>query len=234
MALIKIPTFSKSGSKNKRGDVNLGTVFDKNSRNKILGEKTPFAIREMYNTIRTRLMFTSKGDRCPVYVITSAEPGDGKTLNAINIAITFAEMGKKCLIIDGDMRNPSIHKFFDIRRENGLSEVLAGIAETVNVRKTKYENLFLLPAGGIPPRPGELLGSEKLKELMGFVREHFDYVFIDTPPAGLVSDASLLAEVRQLLADPGRLETMGRAMGALSVPDAVDKICDKILDLAGK
>ena len=174
---------------------NISSQFVKTSRNKLLGKSTPFAVQEAYSAIRTRLSFTSKGEKCPIYVVTSSNPGEGKTLNTINLAISLSEMGKKVLIIDGDMRNPTCHKFLDTRRENGLSEVLAGIAESVNVRKTKYNNLFFMPAGSIPPNPAELLASKKMDELTQFLRDHFDYVLMDTPPIGLVTDAALLSEV---------------------------------------
>lgn len=180
---------------NKKQKLNISSQFMKNSRNKLLNKNTPFAVQEAYSAIRTRLSFTSKGEKCPVYVITSSKPGEGKTLNAINLAISLSEMGKKVLVVDGDMRNPTCHKFLDTRRENGLSEVLAGLAETVNIRKTKYNNLFFMPAGSIPPNPAELLASQKMDDLMQFLKDHFDYVLMDTPPIGLVSDAALMSEV---------------------------------------
>ena len=178
-----------------RDTKNISSQFVKSSRFKLLGSNTPFAVQEAYSAIRTRLSFTSKGEKCPIYVVTSSKPGEGKTLNTLNLAISLAGMGKKVLVIDGDMRNPTCHKFLDTRRENGVSEILAGIAESVNVRKTKYNNLFFIPAGSIPPNPAELLASDKMEELAQFLREHFDYVLVDTPPIGLVTDAALLSEV---------------------------------------
>ena len=177
-----------------RKQKSVSTVFNKSSLNKILNENTPFAIREAYCYFRTKLMFTGKGEICPVFVFTSGNAGEGKTLTTINSAITFAELRKKTLIIDGDMRNPSFDYYFNLRGAHGLSEYLAGIDESVSIHKAKTENLFVLTAGTLPPNPSELLASSRLQLLLEKIRAEYDYVFIDTPPAGIVSDALALAQ----------------------------------------
>lgn len=161
---------------------------------KLLKGNSSFAIKEAYNAIRTNLMFTQHGDKCPIFVITSPTANNGKTINSANLAISFAQMGKKTLIIDSDMRNPSLHKLFGLSSKNGLSEILAGLTDNISVSKTDIENLSVLTAGKIPPNPAELLASERMDKLLDFVREHYDCVFIDTPPVNLVTDATVFAQ----------------------------------------
>lgn len=178
----------------RRAVNNKSTIFTNNSRKKILKTSSPFAIKEAYNMARAKLLFTSKGEKCPVYAVTSTDASDGKTINAINMAISFAMAGKKTLIIDGDMRNPSVNKYFQVKRENGLSEVLARITTEINIQSSEQENLYFITSGAIPPNPSELLGNEVLNEVLSDLAEQFDYIFIDTPPVGLASDAAYLAE----------------------------------------
>lgn len=161
---------------------------------KLLKGNSSFAIKEAYNAIRTNLMFTQHGDKCPIFVVTSPTANNGKTINSANLAISFAQMGKKTLIIDSDMRNPSLHKLFGLSSKNGLSEILAGLTDNISVSKTDIENLSVLTAGKIPPNPAELLASERMDKLLDFVREHYDCVFIDTPPVNLVTDATVFAQ----------------------------------------
>ena len=161
---------------------------------KLLKNSSSFAVKEAYNAIRTNLMFTQHGEKCPIFVVTSPTANNGKTINSANLAISFAQMGKKTLIIDSDMRNPSLHKLFSLSSKNGLSEILAGLTDNIAVSKTDIENLSVLTAGKIPPNPAELLASERMDKLLAFVREHYDCVFIDTPPVNLVTDATVFAQ----------------------------------------
>lgn len=168
--------------------------FDKTDSKKILRPNSSFQVREAYNTIRTNLMFTQHGEKCPVFVVTSPTANNGKTINSINLAVSFAQMGKKTLLIDSDMRNPTIHRLFSISMKNGLSEYLAGLTDNVSFSKTEIENLSLLTAGKIPPNPAELLTSPRMDKLLEFAKEHFDYVFIDTPPVNIVTDSTTFAQ----------------------------------------
>lgn len=163
--------------------------------NKILGTETPFALMESYNRIRTNLMFTGKGEACPCFVVTSADQGDGKTLNCVNLAINFAQLGKKTLLIDADLRNPSVHKQFQMDEDTvGLSQYLAGMTKDINYTETKIQDLYVLPAGIIPPNPMKLIASTKFDDLLSELREKFEYIFIDMSPVGIVSDPILLAK----------------------------------------
>lgn len=177
--------------KNKNKEVS--NSFKREDAKKKLGNDSPFVVKEAYNSIRTNLLFTQKGEKCPVFVVTSPTANNGKTINSVNLAISYAQMGKKTLIIDSDMRNPTIHRMFNIPLKDGLSEILAGITDSISVTSTNIENLSVLPAGQIPPNPAELLGSNRMNKLLDFVREHFDCVFIDSPPINIVTDATIFA-----------------------------------------
>ena len=148
-------------------------VFSKSDPKKILCSSSSFNVKEAYNSIRTNLLFIQQGEKCPV---------------------SFAQMGKKTLLIDSDMRNPTMHRMFSIPVKNGLSEILAGMTDNISVSKTGIENLSVLTAGKIPPNPAELLSSNRMDKLLDFVREHYDCVFIDTPPINIVTDSTLFAQ----------------------------------------
>ena len=177
------------------GDVPM--IYDPTRRvkaNKILDSDTPFAFMESYNHIRTNLMFTGKGEACPCFAVTSADQGDGKTVNCINLAVSFAQLGKKTLLIDADLRNPSVHQQFQIEENSiGLSQYLAGMTDDINYVETKIQDLYILPAGIIPPNPTKLIASSRLDNLLAMMREEFEYIFIDMSPVGIVSDPILLA-----------------------------------------
>lgn len=181
-------------NRSKRRKLAEHNGFNKSDSKKILCADSSFAVKEAYNAIRTNLLFTQHGEKCPVFVITSPTANNGKTINSINLAISFAQMGKRTLLIDSDMRNPTIHRMFSIPVKNGLSEILAGLTDNISVSKTDIENLSILTAGKIPPNPAELLSSSRMDKLLEFVREHYDCVFIDTPPINLVTDSTVFAQ----------------------------------------
>ena len=158
-----------------------------------LNADIPFIVKEAYSAIRTKLMFTGKGEKCPVFAVTSAFSADGKTTNAVSLAVSIAMAEKRVLLIDGDMRKPSVHRHFALECRNGLSEILAGLTSDVKLRKTEHQNLSVLTAGEVPPNPAELLGAKQMDTLLEYVRQFFDYVIIDTPPVNIVTDASVIA-----------------------------------------
>lgn len=176
--------------KNKSKKHNTASGFSKDDQKKMLCTDSPFIVKEAYNAIRTNLLFSQQGEKCPVFVITSPTANNGKSINAINMAISFAQMGKRTLLIDADMRNPTVHRMFSIPVKNGLSEILAGLTDNITVSKTDVENLSVLTAGKIPPNPTELLSSSRMDKLLDFVKAHYDCVFIDTPPVNLVTDST--------------------------------------------
>ncbi|MFR6064921.1 MAG: CpsD/CapB family tyrosine-protein kinase [Eubacterium sp.] len=178
----------------KKTPKTISKPFSRDDSKKMLTPESPFLIKEAYSSIRTNLLFTQKGEKCPIFVVTSPLANNGKTINSINLAISFAQMGKRTLLIDSDMRNPTIHRMFSIPVKNGLSEILAGLTDNITVSKTEIENLSVLTGGKIPPNPAELLASSRMDKLLEFVKEHYDCVFIDTPPVNIVTDATVFAE----------------------------------------
>lgn len=180
--------------KSKKRKLAESNSFSKSDPKKILCSASSFNVKEAYNSIRTNLLFIQQGEKCPVFVVTSPTANNGKTINAINLAVSFAQMGKRTLLIDSDMRNPTMHRMFSIPVKNGLSEILAGMTDNISVSKTGIENLSVLTAGKIPPNPAELLSSDRMDKLLDFVREHYDCVFIDTPPINIVTDSTLFAQ----------------------------------------
>ncbi len=179
--------------KGRKKDAQKTRGFTREDSKKMLGPESPFFVKEAYSSIRTNLLFMQHGEKCPVFIVTSPTANNGKSINSINLAISFAQMGKRTLLIDSDMRNPTIHRMFSIPVKNGLSEILAGLTDNITVSKTEIENLSVLTSGKIPPNPAELLSSARMDKLLEFVKEHYDCVFIDTPPVNLVTDATVFA-----------------------------------------
>ena len=152
-------------------------------------------VAEGFRTIRTNLLFSSPDVEKKHILITSPLPRDGKTLQAANIAVSFAQMGKKVLLIDADMRKPRIHEIFNLERSPGLSEYLAG--KESGPQSTGITGLEVFTSGRTSPNPAELLGSKRMKELLGSgrARDDFDMVIIDSPPVLSVADAAILSVV---------------------------------------
>ena len=183
------------GNKNPDGG-NL--MSDRDYDGRILGKKTPFAITEAFKLLRTNMCYTTKGEKCAVYGITSAYVSAGKSLIMANIAVSFAQMNKKVLLIDGDLRCPVQHKIFNLdNKVNGFSDMLAGICnyEDLYRRNGGVENLNIITSGKIPPNPAELLASPRMSEFLETVKEEYDMVFIDLPPVCEVSDAGIISEL---------------------------------------
>lgn len=154
-------------------------------------------LAEDYRTIRTSIMLSDGDVSSRVLAVTSALPQEGKTATLANLAISFAQLNKKVLIIDADMRRPRLHRIFNIGKyAKGLSSYLAKKCRIEDViHKTAIDNLFLLPSGPFPPYPGELLGTARMRELVAFLRDYFDVILLDTPPVLSVSDAVLVCSI---------------------------------------
>ena len=153
-----------------------------------------FAVSESYKTIRTNLLFLLSGvDSCKTIMVSSPKAGDGKTTNAINIAIALSQLGKRVLLIDGDLRRPSIHKKLHLENASGLSGVLAGFAKVEDSIIQVNGSFYVLPAGSIPPNPSEMLASAAMDKLLDELKFIYDFIVIDSPPLGLVSDPLIVA-----------------------------------------
>lgn len=160
----------------------------------LITEKSSMRILEAYSMARTNLFYSgNSADGGMIFGVTSASPSDGKSLTCANLAISFAMSGKRVLLIDCDMRKPTQKTAFGVEVEGGLSEYLAGVADEPTVVETRYENLSLLTSGRCPPNPAELLYRPRFAKLMETVRAAYDFVFIDLPPVGIISDATIVA-----------------------------------------
>ncbi len=166
------------------------------SRNLLTDKNIPFNVTESYKSIRTNIIFSLSTQKKKVFAVSSANPGEGKSTTAANIAIAFAQMENRVLLIDGDMRKPVQHKVFKVSNIDGLSTLISKMSTVEDaVKRNVLPNLDVLPAGTCPPNPSELLASEQFAELVDKLAVHYDYVIIDTPPVNVVSDAIVLRDV---------------------------------------
>lgn len=148
---------------------------------------------ESYRTLRTNIRFSTMGRSSKILLITSAGSDEGKTTTATNLAVSYSQENKKVLLIDGDLRNPSLQNVFSRSNKRGLTDVLSGqCGLEAAVSTTAIANLSVLTAGTIPPNPSEILGSERMQELLKEVSAYYDVVLIDSPAALDVSDAQIL------------------------------------------
>lgn len=152
-------------------------------------------VSESYRMLRTNIMFSSLDKKIQTIMVTSSVPGEGKTTVASNLAVIMAQSGKRTILIDCDLRKPSLHKIFEVSNLKGLSNYLIGeivIADVVN--QTQVENLEILSSGVKPANQAELLGSEKMGNFIKSLKEHYDYIILDTPPVVIVTDAQLVSQ----------------------------------------
>ncbi len=158
-----------------------------------LRPKSP--VSESYRTLRTNILFTAPDNPKNIILVTSTGPQEGKSTSVANLAITFAQSGTRTLLIDADLRRPMLHKLFQVDKQPGLTNALVG-REKIKELITPVEavsNLELLTCGVNPPNPAELLGSERMKELLEEARQEYEMILIDTPPVIAVTDPSVLA-----------------------------------------
>ncbi|HYY69196.1 MAG TPA: polysaccharide biosynthesis tyrosine autokinase [Terriglobales bacterium] len=149
---------------------------------------------EAYRTLRTSILLSSWGAPPKVLLVTSPLAQEGKTTTSVNTAIVLAQRGARVLLVDADLRRPSIHKAFGLKQSPGLSEYLTGNSSECPITPwAQFANLHLLPSGASPPHPAELLGSALMNDLIATWRKQFDHIVIDTPPALSVTDAVLLS-----------------------------------------
>ena len=155
-----------------------------------------FAAQEAYKTLRTNLEYTLTDSSCRVIGITSANRMEGKSFTAVNLARSIAETGKSTLLIDADMRLPSIYKKMNLNKAPGLSELLAGIISGGEaIQTTDQRRLNVMAAGAIPPNPAELLGSKRFATMIETLKNSYKYIIIDLPPITIVSDALVVSPV---------------------------------------
>lgn len=166
-----------------------------NEQKQVLTENSPWPVQEAYKALRTNIIFSLPGGQSKVIGVTSAMQHDGKTINAVNMAISFSQLGKKVALVEGDLRLPSVSKKVGCKSVPGLTNVLAGGCPLTDAMRhmDKFQGLTIIPAGNVPPDPTWLLQSQQMKVLLDGLRKLYDYVFIDLPPVTTVADALILA-----------------------------------------
>ncbi|MCQ4085229.1 CpsD/CapB family tyrosine-protein kinase [Saccharibacillus sp. JS10] len=148
---------------------------------------------ESYRTLRTNIRFSTMGRSSKVLLVTSASGQEGKTTTATNLAVSYAQENKKVLLIDGDLRSPSLQEVFPRSNKKGLTDILSGQSQWEEaVSTTAISNLFVLTAGTVPPNPSEILGSDQMQQLLNQMSVYYDVILIDSPAALDVSDAQIL------------------------------------------
>ena len=151
---------------------------------------------EAFKTVRTGLFFASRNNDLKTILITSGAPGEGKTLFAVNLALTIAQSGSKTLLIDADIRKPRVHKILQLDNSDGLTSYLSRAGATIKTQKASEDNnLYVVTSGPVKTNPTELLGSPKMKTLIDEARKRFDKIIIDTPPVMTVSDPLILTGI---------------------------------------
>ncbi|CAG9606604.1 Tyrosine-protein kinase YwqD [Pseudoneobacillus rhizosphaerae] len=165
-----------------------------NKRNLITHFSPRAAISEQYRTIRTNIQFSSVDESIRTILVTSSGPEEGKSTTVANLAVVFAQQGKKVLLIDADLRKPTVHYTFQLDNTTGLTNVLTKQTQLEKAAVTTLvDNLSVLSSGPIPPNPAELLGSKAMEDMLVTALEQYDIVIFDTPPVLAVTDAQILA-----------------------------------------
>ena len=175
-------------------------------RNELITFTNPKSpVSEMFRTLRTNLQFMSNSKKLQTILVTSTLPGEGKSWTSSNLAVTFAQAGKKVLLVDADLRKGRQFSVFNVVARPGLSNYLSGVVNEGEVpdvddiryfiRETAIEGLYVIPAGDVPPNPSELLVNYKMHQLLSELKQEFDFIIFDAPPALLVTDATILARI---------------------------------------
>ena len=189
-SLLRVNGNGNGNGRNGHGKINPALLLD-------VDKRSPLA--EAFRQLRTSVLLSSPGHAPKAIVVTSCVPSEGKSTTAINLAVTLAQTGARVLIIDADMRRPTIHSSFGIANERGLCNILANEmteAETLSYIQQEAESgLYLLTSGPVPPNPAELVGSDQMQNLITHLKKTFDHVVIDSPPLASFTDGVLLSSI---------------------------------------
>lgn len=197
--------------------------FSPNDNKKTLHKNLEFTATEQYKLLRTNISFTlHDSEKCPIIGVTSSMRGEGKSTTAVNLSYVLAENGKKVLLIDGDLRIPSVAKKMEIESSPGLTDLLMNFdLQQLSVFKSQLlDNWYILPAGDLPPNPSELLSSRRMEAVLKLLSDKFDYIIIDLPPVNIVSDAlaiskfisGMIVVIREDYTEKKELETCFRQL----------------------
>ncbi|MDR3594817.1 CpsD/CapB family tyrosine-protein kinase [Clostridium sp.] len=168
-------------------------VANQKYRGFVIEQKPKSIAAEAYRTLRTNIQYSSFDKEIKTIVVTSAQAAEGKSTVSGNLALAFAQNEKKVIIVDCDLRKPSVHKNFKISNLKGLSEVLIGKEKLDEVIQSRNENLDILPSGKIPPNPSEMLASSSMNNLIENLKQKYDIVILDSAPLQAVTDAQILS-----------------------------------------
>jgi polysaccharide biosynthesis transport protein len=152
------------------------------------------ALAESYRVVRTNIMFSSTETTGRALAVSSVNPSEGKSTTVVNVAASLTQNGARALVIDADLRRPTLHQHFGLSNAPGLSDLIVGKATVAEaVRATSFKGLEVLPCGYIPPNPAELLGSAAMRDLLTALRAHYDWILLDTPPILAIADTPVLS-----------------------------------------
>ena len=183
----------------KKSNSSVEKTLSDSGLRRSLHKNLGFAALEQYKLLRTNLSFILPDEDadCPVIGITSSMRGEGKSTTAVNLSYVLAENGKRVLLLDGDLRIPSVAKKMGVKSSPGLTDLLVDYDHQTmeNFRSELLENWYIVPSGKLPPNPPELLGSHKMEKLLDTLRGQFDYIIIDLPPVNIVSDALAISHL---------------------------------------
>lgn len=222
-----IPLFEggKRGKKKPKDEKLLEKQYLKN----LITKNNPKApATEAFRELRTNLQYLGVDRELKTIVVTSPTMGDGKTVTAVNLAVTLSRAGNKVLIVDADLRKPKVHLYFGIENKEGLTNLLTSDKDKNKINTVKFDensNLQILTSGPVPPNAAEMLNSKRMTHLLERLKEEYDIIIIDTPPIGQVTDAAILAGVTDgtilvLASNETRIEITKRAKKALDSVNA--------------
>ncbi|MCL4264425.1 MAG: CpsD/CapB family tyrosine-protein kinase [Anaerolineae bacterium] len=149
-------------------------------------------ISEAYRTLRTNLSFYSLDNPLRSLVVTSPAPNEGKSTTIANLAVTIAQSGRRTILVDCDLRRPSLHDLFGLKAEPGFTDLVLADNMELPLQATGVENLWLLASGAKPPNPADMLGAKKVDQIIARLQEEADMVLFDAPPVMAVTDAAVL------------------------------------------
>jgi capsular exopolysaccharide synthesis family protein len=197
--LAVIPRISENGGRPSRLPLRrairpaTGTAVDRPLSELVTIGTERHAGAEAYRSLRTNLIFSQAHQAVRSLMVTSSMASEGKTTTAGNLAVTYAQQGLRVVLVDADLRKARLHRLFDVAREPGLVDVIAGMAQLDEViRPTPVPGLSILSAGMLPPNPSELLGGERMRAILKHLEEQYDLVIIDAPPVLVAGDASII------------------------------------------